>query len=508
MNSSDKNSQAMLLRADAGPNIGVGHVMRCLALAQAWQDSGGRAIFACAELPLALEERLHAENIETVRLKVEIGTKSDAEKTAALASQIGGSWIVADGYALGNEWQGALKTHVQDLQLLALDDFGHARHEAAKVVLNQNAGAQSCLPCQKEGQRLLLGPRYALLRREFASWHSWQRQTTERARRILVTLGGGDPANISLRVLGALEKLGRNDWEAVVVVGGASPHWDVLQKSAKSLAPYVRLERNISQMPELLAWADVGVTASGSTCWETCFLGLPCLLLILADNQNPIAQFLDAAGIAQSLGWGESISSEQIAEKLNVLALDASRRESMSQKGRNLVDGWGAHRVVSVLQGEPVIEMCPVEETDCRLLWEWVNDPAVRAASFSSEFVAWEDHQAWFTRKLADPLTLMLLARNAGGEAVGQVRFDEENGVADIDVSVAPQKRGRGLGEILLREGLRALWRQTGAQTARARIKPENLASQRAFAAAGFSRCKIAESAEGENLEWHKKRGS
>ena len=181
----------LLVRVDASTQIGTGHVMRCLALAQAWQDSGGNAVFVFAAKAPALKTRLKSEGIEVVHLFVQMGSAEDANEIARLAHELGASWLVIDGYHFGAEYQEIIKD--SGLYLLFIDDYGHTDHYYADIVLNQNIYAHEGLYANRElYSQLLLGMGYVLLRREFRQWLGWQRETPKLAQKLLVTLGGSD----------------------------------------------------------------------------------------------------------------------------------------------------------------------------------------------------------------------------------------------------------------------------------------------------------------------------
>jgi UDP-2,4-diacetamido-2,4,6-trideoxy-beta-L-altropyranose hydrolase len=135
-----------------------------------------------------------------------------------------------------------------------------------------------------------------------------------------------------------------------------------------------------------------------------------------------------------------------------------------------------------------VLKLREAEPRDVRLLFDWANDPAARAQSFTQATIPWEDHERWFARKLADARCLLLIAEDAQGRPVGQVRFDVgEDASAIISVSMAPEQRGRGYGAAAIAQACEALRARRGALTVLAYIRPDNLASQRAFSRAGFS---------------------
>jgi UDP-2,4-diacetamido-2,4,6-trideoxy-beta-L-altropyranose hydrolase len=145
-------------------------------------------------------------------------------------------------------------------------------------------------------------------------------------------------------------------------------------------------------------------------------------------------------------------------------------------------------RIAAVLSGEGFF-LRPATAGDRRLLWEWANDPAVRSSSFSPSSIPWETHQAWFADKLRQEKCLILIAEDEEGSPVGQIRFDARpDGDFEIDVSVAPNRRGQGLGEVLIRRGVQTVLREKRCLGVHAFVKPENEPSLNAFAKAGFTR--------------------
>ena len=479
----------LMIRADAGIAMGMGHVMRCIALAQAWQDRGGKCIFVMAETTAATEERVRAENFEVVRVSAPAGSAQDAALLVELALARQASWMVVDGYQFDVEYQRKLKA--SGVKLLVVDDTGHAGAYVADLVLDQNAQAAEDFYRQREPYtRLLLGARYAMLRREFKPWRDWKREPAPRVRKVLVTVGGSDPDNLTLTIMRALRLLAEEDLEATVVVGGSNPHGEVLEQEIGRMDGAIRLLKNASNMPELMAGADVAVSAAGSTCLEMCLLSLPAVIIDVAENQRPAAEELNRLGIAIHAGSVRDVTAESIATQSKGFLIPRELRAEMSRRGRELVDGQGADRVVAVMQPQQ-ISLRLVEKSDCRLLWQWANDPGTRASSFSTQMIPWEQHQAWFEDKLRDPNCLMMIGENAEGSPIGQIRLDLRSGLrsgreGEIDVSVSPDARGTGLGTQLIELGVREAFARTEAECVHAFIRPGNKASIRAFEGAHF----------------------
>jgi len=475
----------LLIRTDASIQIGTGHLMRCLALAQAWQDAGGQTVFLMATKAPALEARLQSEGMKIVHLSVQPGSIDDAIQTSCYAHQVEADWIVVDGYHFGTNYQRIIKN--QKCRLLLIDDLGNFEYYYANLILNQNIYAHEELYRNREPYtQLLLGTRYALLRREFLKWRGWRREIPEVARKVLVTMGGSDPDNVTLKVVQALQRVDVDGLEAIVVVGGSNPHYEELQSAVQDLRFPIRLESNVTNMPELMAWADVAISGGGSTSWELAFMGVPALVTILASNQYPIAESLNAIGCAVNLGWYEDVSPTETAQALTQLLRAPGTRAEMSKHGRQLVDGDGVDRALMHIRGESV-RLRRVREDDCRLLWEWANDPEVRAVSFSSESIPWEEHLRWFNAKLGNSGCLLLIAEDSAGVPIGQVRFDVvRKNEAVISVSVDRENRGKGFGSTIIRLASQKLCDLTEINVIHAYIKQNNEASFRAFMKAGY----------------------
>lgn len=337
----------LLVRADASPEIGTGHVMRCFALAQAWQRSGGRATFAMAEAIPAIAARLQAHNIAIASISGKPGSEQDARRTCAVAADSKSPLCVVDSYRCGPDYHRALLS--AGLRLLVLDDDARFSEYRADFVLNQNLGATEQLYRKRGPQtRLLLGTQFALLRPEFLA-QSRDRQTGSRVRRILVTLGGSDAENVTGKVVQALAALD-DGFEATVIVGAGNPHAQEIIRAAQSRSPEIHIERDPGNMAPLMAACDLAVSAAGSTCWELAYLGVPAILVVLSRDQQEIARALHERGVAISLGWHANLVQHALISTIRSLADDAARRRAMSAAGQNLVDGRGAERVVEVLR--------------------------------------------------------------------------------------------------------------------------------------------------------------
>jgi UDP-2,4-diacetamido-2,4,6-trideoxy-beta-L-altropyranose hydrolase len=328
----------ILVRTDASAAIGLGHAMRCLALVQV----AGRGRFLMADPPPAFVARAGG----VARLAAPPGGAADAEETARAAGDAGADWVVVDGYHFDGGYQQALVD--AGLRVLALDDHAHAGRYAAQLVLNQNLGANAeAYAARAPHTRLLLGPRYALLREEFRELDVPERRLNGRARRVLVTLGGSDPDNLSACVLAGLA-LVEGPLEIQLLVGGANPHRAALERLRSPHALEVVVDAR--DVAERMLWADVAVAAAGGSAWELARVGTPQVTVVLADNQRPAAAALAREGVTVALGWHAGLTPRGVAAAVAPLLEDGARRAALAARGRALIDGRGALRVLAAME--------------------------------------------------------------------------------------------------------------------------------------------------------------
>ncbi len=335
----------LLVRADSDAEIGTGHVMRCIALSQAWQDAGGRAALL-GKVGSGLRARLVQEDIAWWPLTAAYPDPGDLARTQELLEELAAPWVVLDGYHFDAGYIRALRETGR--RVLLIEDQVQWLDYPVDLVLNQNLGAETRAEAYATAAHPLLGMSYALLRREFLAARIPPRTIPPRAQRLLVTFGGSDPAQLSELVI---KSLAADDIlraiETRVIVGPANPRRSVLLDLAHSQNNIEILEG--ADMPTVMAWADLAVAAAGSTCWELAYMGLPALLYVVAENQRGIAKAAAEAGMAASLGWYNDVSASALTAALHEFIANKPRRTRMSAVGRRMVDGAGSMRVVVAL---------------------------------------------------------------------------------------------------------------------------------------------------------------
>ncbi|MCC7410165.1 MAG: UDP-2,4-diacetamido-2,4,6-trideoxy-beta-L-altropyranose hydrolase [Gammaproteobacteria bacterium] len=486
-----------LIRTDASLHIGSGHVMRCLCLARALAAHAVEVQFACRELPGHMIGAIRARGFRVHRLEspraardgdstaepAPVDQAQDAAATRTLLEALGGvDLLVVDHYALDLDWERALRALAG--RIAAIDDLPERAHDA-DILLDQNLGAE-----ERDGgiRRLapgcarLLGPRYALLRPEFAAARAVLRRRDGHLRRLFVFLGGTDPGGYTLKVLDALTL--RNPPPLTdVVVGAGNPQADIIATRCRGDAR-LRFCQDVDDVAERMVAADFAVGAGGTATWERACVGLPSLILTVAGNQRAGAGAMAAAGAAIVMA-GESASADAIAAQLD--ALTPQRLQAMSARCLEQVDGRGTERVLRILLPPPIVlRRAAPADRDAMLAWR--NDPGVRRYSHDGDPIPAAAHARWFAAALADPARLLLVAEHAD-RPVGVLRYDCDGQAAHVSIYLVPGCSGRGYGPAMLRAGSR--WLSSHRPDLRritAQVLANNDVSRQAFAAAGYTR--------------------
>lgn len=482
---------SIVFRADASVAIGSGHVMRCLTLADALDVAPRSVLFVCADLPGQLIEVIEQRGYAARLIAATDDAMTDAELTgAAIRSHFACAkvdWLVVDHYGLDFAWECAMRAEAP--HILAIDDLADRQHDC-DLLLDQNLyldmheryRSKISLQC-----RLLLGPAFALLRQEFASQRQERRLRDGRLRRLLVSFGGSDPTNETAKALEALHGSSLQGLAVDVVVGSSNPNRHVIESICRSSS--FNFHCQTDRMAELLDAADLCIGGGGTSTWERCCVGTPALVIALAANQVEVSRQVASAGAAIYLGCSDQISASRIASALDALSQSRETLSTMSGAALALVDGQGASRVAAVLReacGNAQIRLRNAVMDDAHRTHAWRNAPEVRAASFDEHEIPRDDHLHWFRRTLVNPARILLVAES-GAQPVGVLRYDLAAHRATVSIYMGPGHAGKGLGTQMLRAG--TAWLALHRPEIRgidAEVRPENLASRRAFIKAGF----------------------
>ncbi len=353
-------------RTDASLQIGTGHAMRCLTLADALRERGAQSTFICR--PLAghlmdlIQRRGHtakalAQADEAFTAPADpshakwLGTDwaSDAAQTQqALGEQVV-DWLVVDHYALDRRWEQTMRPHTR--RIMAIDDLADRPHDC-DLLLDQNLGRQAkdYGVLLSRHTQTLIGPAYALLRPEFAQWreHSLQRRAQPQLKNLLITMGGVDQTNATGQVLDALTHCELPaDLRITVVMGPTAPWLAQIQAQATAMPRPTQVLADVSNMAQLMAESDLCIGGAGSTSWERCCLGLPAIQLVLADNQKGINAALELAGSVLT------VQLDKLQAESPSLFAKVSRSDVLCGLSKNAAvacDGLGANKTVQWLE--------------------------------------------------------------------------------------------------------------------------------------------------------------
>lgn len=481
------DSKPLLIRADAGGTLGTGHVMRMIALAQAWQDRGGTVTIAAIQCPLALVTRLESEYIHFVALGDHpLAGGEDSRKTIELGEAIGAEWIVLDGYHFGESYQQALKS--RGFRILAIDDYAHCSHSHSDLVLNQNVYAEGfAYPSLGENTSVLRGAEYALLRREFLEQPPLKSGATRvpgRLDKLLLSFGGVDPDNVTGGIIAILNGLRRFPLTLRVLLGAGNTHRDPLARAAAESPHKIEFLSNVTDMPAQYGWADGIIGAGGSTCLEWLYYELPAAVVRLADNQNLVVDTLASLDRCLDLGWHADIGIETYATRVSNWI---DHGASSASYGAVRVDGCGAARVAARLDNR--LRLRKATADDRTLYFVWANDPDVRNNALNREPIRWEDHCQWFSSKLESPDARLYLCLDEHDHPIGQTRFERKSGSEwEIDYSVDASRRGKGIGLGMLSLAIR-VFRRDEKHPLLAIVRNSNAASSAIFRKLGFTAC-------------------
>lgn len=364
------NDRHVVFRADSSIDIGTGHVMRCLTLAEQLRQQGARCLFVSREHAGNLLSLVHERGFEAARLPVqdvaEIEVRSDegqpeharwlgaswqidARETLAAIAGLTVDWLVVDHYALDHRWESELKTACH--KLMVIDDLVDRRHDC-DFFLNQNLGRRDAdhSALVPKGTKVLLGPDYALLRPEFSELResAVRRRDTAPMRRILVSMGGIDKGNATAQVLATLRSAEMPaDCQVTIVMGKDAPWLEEIHGMATSMPFPTVVISGVANMARLMAESDLAIGAAGGTALERCCMGLPSIIIVMAENQRHGAREMartDSALVIESAGD----ISEELPHAIATMVDDAYRMQ-MSLRCRRVTDGNGCERVVAAM---------------------------------------------------------------------------------------------------------------------------------------------------------------
>lgn len=356
-------------RVDASLQIGSGHVMRCLTLANALRQRGYDCCFVTRLhkgnlVDLIVRQGHRVAALPAVHAQLPdrhddytawLGTswQDDATQTASRLAEETPDWLIVDHYALDHRWQARLRLSCE--RLMVIDDLANRAHDC-DLLLDQNLGRapESYSGLTNADTIVLAGPAHALLRPDFVAWRgrSLARRVSPRCETVLITMGGVDLDGVAGQVLAVLNELPTpGDMHVIVVTSARSPRFEQLRSQASRCRWPVAILADIDNMAELMARSDLAIGAAGGTAWERCALGLPSIVLAIADNQKPGAAALKFAGAA----WVATGMTEVCELMQSILSEKGpALLQRVGATAASLTDGEGVSRVIKAMENSHV----------------------------------------------------------------------------------------------------------------------------------------------------------
>jgi spore coat polysaccharide biosynthesis predicted glycosyltransferase SpsG/L-amino acid N-acyltransferase YncA len=509
----------VLLRCDGGGPLGVGHVIRSLALAEAAVDAGHEVVVAGHFEGSFLQGQLAAAPVEVAQLSA-WAADGDLQPLIDLVRRLRPDVLHVDSYlapdrlrVLVTSTGGGAGLGDEDPTSLVVSNMedGTFGRRPADVVVDPTFGAELSARPADGTPWLLRGSRYTPVRQRVidarrrasddrASDHraSDHRASDDRgpddnvggvgqvARSVLVVMGGTDPVGLAP---GAVELLARTGLALEVTAIAVGENAERVRAAAQGSRLSLNVLAPVDDLAAMMSAHDLVISAAGTSIWELCCIGVPTAVAWAVDNQREGYERVVAAGAAiglcgPELGRYELGGDERAVDRLKRALTDPEVRARLVRAGRQIVDGLGAWRVVRTWEQalavpsppeigfDPMVAR-PATPEDSRQLWQWRNDPVTRAGSRSSAEVSWDDHLRWFTASLTRTDRVLLVVEDPAGPA-GTVRWDlvrERDGEPggshewEVSITVAPERRGQNLGRPLLRAGEVALAEKTSGVT-------------------------------------------
>jgi UDP-2,4-diacetamido-2,4,6-trideoxy-beta-L-altropyranose hydrolase len=353
------SSKIVVFRVDASFEIGTGHVIRCLTLSARLKNEGFDVTFVCRELPGDLCRVIQESGFGVYRLKgpgrqgpsIQSNIDADMRETRAFMRGLPlmPAWLVVDHYHLDASWEQGLRPAVS--KIVVIDDAPVQQH-VCDFLIDQN-----CYDRMRERYRslvppgctMLLGPDFALVRPEFIAARRNGEARKGKVKRVLVFLGGSDPTNQTLKVLDAIRLLHCEEISLDILIGINNVHRPDIENAA-SVFPGSACHFNVSNVPELMAAADLYIGSPGIATWERCCVGLPSMIMATHPAQIETAEYLHRKKISLYMGESEAISAEQIAASVSRVLSNPEMLSELSKNSLATVDGRGVERCYREMQ--------------------------------------------------------------------------------------------------------------------------------------------------------------
>ncbi len=481
----------VVFRLDANPSMGIGHLMRCLTLANQFHTCGFNVAFICRYSSLlsltALQQTCYELFLlgDTLNFYDEKSLVQDAQETLDILRSINAFLVVVDHYQLDAFWERRISK--LNYQIMVIDDLANRPHECQYLLDSSLRRMESdYISYVRPETKLMLGQDYSLLRKGFI--HNREIAKKKRLRTkviesILINFGGTDPNRFTFKALEALEALSeKRRFKINIVVSNACPWIEeltILSNEDDRLTLIVDAE----SMENIILESDLAIGSLGTTSWERCCLGLPSIAMVTADNQLHNAQTLSEFGVIL-LSSEDTLDSDFLNFVDNLVP--SNKWKEMSNKGFNLIDGLGIYRVCKIMLSSE-FSMQEMNATHLNSLYQWQLEPNARTFSRNKTVPSYADHSKWFRQSLLSQnrRMWMILVSNI---PAGYVRLDsdDDNNIEEVSILISEKFRGIGLA----RFAIESAKNERRYSNLLAYVEADNVDSLNLFKACGFTKIK------------------
>lgn len=474
-------SPYIVFRADGGSELGIGHIMRCLTLADRFNFIGFKILFISSPFERALQQKIIDRGFELRFIEENKG--SDSEQCINILKNYFTKTLVVDHYSIDKSWEKQLKDSVGEL--VVIDDLANRDHDCDFLI--DSAYGRSKRDYEKlvnASCKLLLSTDYIILRPEFSNMRSLalnKRENTTGINRILINFGGTDTLNLSIPCLKILKRVGFIGG-IDILISSASSNLVELQSVCSNLSGVV-LHVDSTNVAELMLNSDLAIGSLGTSTWERCSLGLPCISLVVAENQSNIAIQLDKYG-AIELTTIQAVEDNVVSY---IKSFNTEKWRLLSDKAFTLCDGDGVKNIMnSILYSEGAsnsVTLEPMSIVDEKLLLSWQTEEGNRKFSRISQTPSENEHHIWFEKSLRKSSRRMWIVLYQGLKC-GYVRLDDLGKSEEVSVLISKAFQGLGIAF----SAINILKRLSLYNNIDAEVSEENIASSQLFKRLKFSK--------------------
>jgi len=334
----------VIFRVDASKDIGIGHLMRCLALSEELIRRKQTCFFLSKVDNNELINRIKKNNIYFQNIPSNLSLQADLEMLLKISNENDIDWVITDHYGITSQYIKELKN--KNLRVLSIDDSAQI-HYYSDIIVNQNVGAEKLVFSSEKYSKFLLGTKYVILRDELLKRN--KRPMKNKVEKILVMFGGADPDNVTLKILKMLESLKENI-HFLVVTGPANQYNNFILSYLNKYNMNFTFLRNQRNMSDVYLESDIAISAGGTSCYELAYFGIPNIIVAIADNQIHIAKELERNGVSIYIGEVNDLKDKELINKVSELFSNSSLRKKMRENENKIVDGEGKGRIIDFME--------------------------------------------------------------------------------------------------------------------------------------------------------------